>query len=85
MQSRSCVWTCVRIWACVAHMTEQSNDHIRRLFTEVGCIMEDANFIALVWNDISSSSIEDRYNQLLAANGKVDALLKSIKSAVESD
>ena len=47
--------------------------------------MEDASVIALVWNDISSSSIEDRYNQLLAVNGKVDALLKSIKSAVESD
>ena len=79
---KSCIWTYGRTWRCVADMIDQSNDHIRTLFTEIGCIMEDASVVALVWVKSDPRTIEGRYQQLLDAHRKADAALEKIKAAV---
>ena len=64
-------------------MTKQSNDHIRTLFTEIGCIMEDASVIALIWDDADPMPAQDRYRALLRANDKIDAALKNVKATID--
>ena len=64
-------------------MTEQSSDHVRTLFTEIGTIMEDASVIAIIWDGADLLTIERRYQQLLNVHRKVDLLLEQIKAAIE--
>lgn len=64
-------------------MDEQSNMDIRAVFTEVGCIMEDASIIALIWDRANPMPTQDRYQQLLEAHGRIGVALSTIKSAID--
>ena len=64
-------------------MTEHSNDHVRTLFTEIGCIMEDASVIALIWDDAEPITIEGRYQHLRNVHHAIDAALEKIKAAID--
>ena len=56
---------------------------LRRLFTEIGCIMEDASLIALVWGADDGLDIRSRYQKLLDAHTKIGKLLSRIDSPIE--
>ena len=64
-------------------MTEQSNDHVRTLFTEIGCVMEDASVIALIWADTEPISSQDRHQRLLNAYYKVGTALEKIEATIK--
>jgi hypothetical protein len=64
-------------------MTDQSDDHVRSLFTEIGCVMEDVSVIALIWENDDPLTIEGRYQHLLNAHHKIDAALEQIKAAIQ--
>lgn len=55
---------------------------LRRLFTEIGCIMEDASVTALVWKRNDTRSISDRAAELRDAYNKIGGLLDSIDANV---
>ena len=55
---------------------------LRRLFTEIGCIMEDASVTALVWKRNDTRSISDRATELRDAYNKIGGLLDSIDANV---
>lgn len=55
---------------------------LRRLFTEIGCIMEDASVTAVVWRRDDSRSISDRAAELSDAYSKIGALLDQIEANV---
>ncbi len=46
-------------------MAKSTNDDIRKLFTEIGCIMEDASLIALVWGADDELNVRARYRKIL--------------------
>ena len=46
---------------------------IRLLCTRVGCIMEDASVVALIWDD--KASLEDRLKMLRKASADIQALV----------
>ena len=60
-------------------MTCDTEDDIRALFTEIGCIMEDASLIALVWAQVEELGVRAKFDQLSAANERISELLKKIK------
>lgn len=62
---------------------KQSYKGARALFTEIGCIMEDASVIALVWDDPNPMSAQDRYQTLSRAHHKINSVLEKIKAAIE--
>ena len=65
-------------------MDEQSDDdNVRALFTQVGCIMEDASTTALIWHRAAAVTVDDRYQQLLLASRQIDAALKNIKCIID--
>lgn len=45
-------------------MTFDTDDDIRAPFTQIGCIMEDASLIALVWADVNELGVRARFDQL---------------------
>ena len=49
-------------------MAKPDIDEIRRLFTEIGCIMEDASLLALVWNPGDRLDIQARFQKLSDAH-----------------
>lgn len=55
---------------------------LRGLFTEIGCIMEDASVTALVWMHDDTRSILARASELRNAYDKIGLLLKSIEENV---
>ena len=55
---------------------------LRKLFTEIGCIMEDASVIALVWSRNDTRSISDRVAELCSAYSRIGALLDKIEANV---
>ncbi len=55
---------------------------IRRYFSEIGCIMEDASVLALVWRANDNLSLVDRLGLLLQANTKITNLLDLIAAEV---
>lgn len=61
-------------------MANQNDDEVRRLFTEIGCIIEDASLAALVWRD-ENLDIEARYRQISDAHAKIGELLTKINEA----
>ena len=58
-------------------MTNDTDDEVRRLFNDIGCIMEDASLIALVWRD-ANLDLEARYRQISAAHIKIGERLTQI-------
>lgn len=55
---------------------------IRGYFSEIGCIMEDASVLALVWRANDSLSLVDRLGLLLQANAQITNLLDLIAADV---
>lgn len=65
----------------VEPMPKPTNDHIRKLFTDIGCIMEDASPVALTWRADDGLHLMARYQKILDAHAKIDDLLSQIDSA----
>ena len=55
---------------------------LRGLFTEIGCIMEDASLTALVWEHHDTRSLIDRAAELRDAHCKIGGLLDTIEGNV---
>ena len=55
---------------------------LRKLFTDIGCIMEDASVTALVWRRDDTRSISDRATELRVAYNKIGALLDTVDANV---
>ena len=81
--SQSCIWTCLHHSPCVADMDKHAIEDVRAHFTVIGCIMEDASLVALVWDDTSTESVKIRYQQLKKAHRKIDTALQSIKATID--
>ena len=64
-------------------MDQQAIDDVRAQFTKIGCIMEDASVTALIWDAVSSLTVDDRYQRLLDAHRHIQTALKKIKSAIQ--
>lgn len=64
-------------------MDEQSDTDIRALFTQIGCIMEDASVVALIWEAVEALTAEDRLEQLTLAHHQIGEVLHTIRSIVE--
>ena len=62
-------------------MAKPTNDDIRRLFTEIGCVMEDASLIALVWGADDEIDVTARFRKISDAHEKISQLLLQIDSA----
>lgn len=55
---------------------------LRELFTEIGCIMEDASVTALVWKRDDTRWMSDRASKLRDACNNISALLETIDANV---
>ena len=64
------------------HGPAMDEQELRRLFTEIGCFMEDAGVTALVWRRDDTRSISDRAAELRGAYNKIGALLDTVDSNV---
>jgi hypothetical protein len=63
-------------------MAIPANDEVRKLFTEIGSIMEDASIIALLWSDTDGLSLRWRLQSLSDAHAKIGNLLARIERAI---
>jgi hypothetical protein len=59
-------------------MAIPANDEIRELFTEVGCIMEDASLVALIWRDADGLDPRARLKSLADAHAQIGNLIARI-------
>ena len=66
-------------------MDKQAIEDVRAQFTNIGCIMEDASVIALIWDRTDLVSIQSKHEQLLQAHHQIDTALKSIKTIIGGD
>ena len=76
----SCVWTCAATHGFVAVMDDDDIVLARQLCTRVGCIMEDHNVIALIWDD--GLSIDARLRKLSAAANNIQALVAAARALI---
>ena len=60
-------------------MAKLETDDLRRLSTEIGCIMEDACLVALVWDPVDRLGVQARIKKLLDAHSEIGILLSQIK------
>jgi hypothetical protein len=70
-----------RLKRCARHgesMAELNQQLLRRLFTQIGMIMEDASSIALIWSASDELDVAARLRIIDAANAEISALLKQI-------
>jgi len=63
-------------------MASKSDQDIRQLFTEIGCIMEDAIVVALVWSAESDMNVTQRLNALQDAHRQMGKLLGRIERSL---
>jgi hypothetical protein len=63
-------------------MTKAKDDEVRKLFTEIGCIMEDASLVALVWGDDDKLNTHARYRTVIDAHAKISELLAQIDGVI---
>ena len=59
-------------------MAKLETDEIRRLCTEIGCIMEDACLVALVWDPGDRLGVQARIEKLSEAHMRIGNLLSQI-------
>ena len=59
-------------------MAKLADDEIRKLFTEIGCIMEDASLVALMWRDADGIDLRARLQGLSDAHMEIGNLLARI-------
>ena len=62
-------------------MAIPANNEIRKLFTEIGCIMEDANLVALQWRDADGLDPRARLQRLSDAHAAIGDLFAQIEKA----
>lgn len=62
-------------------MAIPANDEARKLFNEIGCIMEDASVVALMWRDGDGLDLRARLQSLLDAHAEIGNLLANIEKA----
>ena len=62
-------------------MAKLAKCEVRKLFTEIGCIMEDASLVALVWKDGDGLDPRTRLQILLDAHTEIGVLLAQIEQA----
>lgn len=62
-------------------MATASNEDTRKLYTKIGCIMEDASLIALVWRADDETDVAVRIRKISEALEKIGQLLLQIDSA----
>lgn len=60
-------------------MAIPANDEARKLFTEIGCIMEDVSLIALVWSSTDNLDVRARFQTLSQAHKEIGDLLLRIE------
>lgn len=65
-------------------MDEKSNDHVRALFTQIGCFMEDASVVALIWDAADALTPKDRLERLTQAHHQIGETLQHIKLNLET-
>lgn len=61
-------------------MAKYPTNDIRKLFTEIGCIMEDTSLLALIWAADDENDVAARFRQISDAHNKVGQLLAQIDS-----
>ena len=62
-------------------MANPANDEVRKLFTEIGCIMEDASIIALILRDGDGFDMPVRLKSISNAHAEIGDLLAQIEKA----
>lgn len=62
-------------------MAKPANYDVRKLFTEIGCILEDASVIALMWRDGDGLDPRARIQSLADAHAEIGDLLAKIEKA----
>lgn len=62
-------------------MAKPADDEVRKLFTGVGCIMEDASIIALIWSDADRLDVRARLQSLSDTHAAIGDLLVQIEKA----
>lgn len=65
-------------------MANDKDNEVRRLFTEIGCIMEDASLSALVLGDRNDLDVKARYRQISDVHTKIGELLSQIVRAIRT-
>ena len=65
-------------------MDDKSDDDVRALFTQIGCVMEDASVVALIWDAADALTAQDRLEQLTQAHRQISELLHNIEFGLES-
>lgn len=60
-------------------MAKPADDEVRKLFTEIGCIMEDASLVALIWGDADGLDPRARLQSLSGAHTEIGHLLAQIE------
>lgn len=63
-------------------MDDRTKDHIRKLCTEIGSIMEDASVVALVWNDSDHLTTAARVKRLHQAHAEIERLLNDVGALI---
>lgn len=62
-------------------MAKPANYELRKLFTDIGCIMEDASVVALIWRDGDGLDPRARLLSLSDAHATIGDLLARIEKA----
>lgn len=65
-------------------MATHNDNEVRGLFTDIGCIMEDASVVALIWDPADAKTVHARYEQLLEAHDQIANALGQIRKLLES-
>ena len=60
-------------------MAKLETDDLRRLCTEIGCIMEDASLAALVWDPGDRLGVQARIKKLSDTHSEIGILLSQIE------
>lgn len=60
------------------NLANEKDNEVRRLFTDIGCIMEDASLIALVWKKEDQREVAVRFRQIAEPHTKIGELLSRI-------
>lgn len=60
-------------------MAKLETDDLRRLCTEIGCIMVDASLVALVWDPGDRLGVKARIKKLSDTHSEIGILLSQIE------
>ena len=71
-----------RLLALRDPMDSDTENHIRRICTEIGIIMEYASVVALIWTEYGDVRISERLQLLRDAHLQIGTLLKQAEDLV---